>query len=645
MLNTQTSLPDRLQIITASGTQVTLVTRNTLGSGGEGHVSIVDIQGVKRACKTLWPNMRSPERLAKIKALIRRRSELPDIFVPPLEEYYDAKSKDFLGYYMEAIPDDYEIFSLWLTEEHRLQNNISGEDLITIFSIISQAMNEANRAGFSLADFNPNGILVLKRHLWSNDTSEKKVRIVDVDCMEFDNFTCPVITIAYADPRLADRARKKKIGRERVFSKSTDVFALAAMITQALTSVGPYEGNHSIFMAQDELWFRGLHLLHPDVHYPYDAVPFNKLPERLREKLEAVYLHGDRSPFTSDIFNNIEKAIDLNPRQSTPIDVFTSQETNDLILDTQNNIIDIIIDNSTIYWIERDMQGRLIYRAYHDGQFTQNDLKIQKGHLVRLLGRGVIYEERPQMQGQQTMASYRLHVLVGARYDIQDRYSLIGEDHKPIVGVSNGEHYYVDDKHWLYTQSLQTQKVDNLGNGTQYTRLITNPFANASVLMSRIGIDYIYFFYLNREVRQIALSPISPGQTVQQIHYIWGDIEGRFVCVLRRIEEKGLMHIRVDLVDVDKGVLITPVNSPRILPNDILKNLNAGDYVQAGGRHLLFYPTNQGVQREDLINGDTQRFDATNTLVNRNDRLKLFNDRGRHGMLAYDAHSLRFISV
>jgi hypothetical protein len=143
-----------------------------------------------------------------------------------------------------------------------------------------------------LGDFNDLNVLVRNQDVF----------IVDMDATQFGGFLCYVFTQRFLDPLLA-RVTPSGLALAKPYVETADWYAFAIMVMNTLLSTGPYNGTTSIKgptgkrIKLHERVEQRLTVFSPDVKYPTNAIPFDRLPDDLLHYLDKIFTKDLREVF------------------------------------------------------------------------------------------------------------------------------------------------------------------------------------------------------------------------------------------------------------------------------------------------------------------------------------------------------------
>lgn len=599
---------------------------NLLNQGGEAIVFEGKDKSKKAvALKIIHPVMRNGHRFQKLTAQIKRLPPVPKRTVGPEKPVFDSNGKDIIGFGMKLIDiDKYDQLIWWTQQEYRLTNQIDVNDITLVFYEIRQEVEAAAKAGYVYADFNPKGILVLKKEFWDDTNVNDRIRIVDADAAIFDGYKCEVYTLDYLDPRMMPDIINK-IGYVN-YDKGSDVFAYTAMLLQVLTTIGPWHGFHKQWQSNPKaLAKRNLHVLAPDVEYPTNGVPFDQIPAEYQKYIRSVLVDGKRDLISESVFTSLlgikGHQYNLYARQSTPT-VTNANAHSQLLLKDLGLIVDFFVSGDMIHVLCLDQTGVYRYVTYFNNTTTdQRVVGSQKGANIRILDDGILSEVSKKPSKVST-APFRTYDMKHKRW--RDHMGAISVNKLPIVGGGAGNIYTGSNGYIMVQQYRNTSTLEFGHSIGVASDMISDPVTGNMAGYNKVYNSYNWFFSRNGNTYDIPISPLRDTEFMTKYDVLWGS---NSAILVRLTEYQGVQWTRMDEVNLSSrtnGGRI--IGTPRMVDEQIFWPLNGAAYMrnETSGESIIIYATNNGVTRENLTTGAINVFDKTQGLVTKGISLRLY---------------------
>ena len=625
------TLPSRMRIRVGNHTDI-LDTGSIVGNGGEGIVGKCVFDGEECAVKVIFPSMRNPVRFAKLKAQIKRIPPMPGRTVRPIELAYDDDTGELVGFAMSLIPiDQYDELTHWFDVQWRIDNQITSEQVITVFYELNDELTQMREAGYAIGDFNSGGVLVLKPSLWDESNKMKRIHIVDPDTVAFDDFPCLVYTLAYLDPQMTTQmATNGDLIPMDAFTPTHDLFAFDALFFQGLTTANVWDGYHPDFQMSAKInYMNNWTVLHSDVDYPLDAVPFEDLPEKFQRKFRESFLEGKREPFPVEYFEEalgLASSFSLRPRQSKPAVSGLNVSLFETLFSGLGDVVDFTIAENAINILTRDDIGQYMYSVSYMGRTKQMPVD---GTLTdctyRILDSGYVIERTPPRA--ESHVDIRVFDVINQKwFTVVTATGLKG---KPIVGGGGKRVVVADSKNYLSATGLgDSDERSRLKTVNPNSQIKSDPQTGNIAGYIQTMDMYNWFFVRGINAYDIPLTELEETEHVRD----WTvKFHQNRAVVIRLTELKGQMYTRIDEVNLSttfRGVEDKDRLLPGLQPADgqLFKPLDSCEYAfDRDGNGVLFYATNNGIQRDNLATGETTVFDATKSLVQRGTKIRIYN--------------------
>lgn len=626
------------------GEKMTIRTDQLINQGGEGAVFGVNTR--KRgyiAAKVIHPVMRSGSRFQKLVAQIKRQPPMPHRTVAPDDLIYDAHSpKEILGLTMKYIDvSQYDQLIWWTKQEFRLSNQISFNDIVEVMYEVREEVDEAHIDGYFYGDFNPKGILVLKKKYWTEGNKNDRVRIVDADAAVFDNFHCEVFTLDYLDPRLWDKIKRKVLSYVE-YDEGSDNWAFMAMFLQVLTTIAPWHGYHPIWQQNMKaLIARGLTVLHQKdgVEYPPNAVPLSQLPKPFQDYFEDIMVNGKRYLIGEDVLANIlgrtTNVVLSRPVTATPVAANVQVVK---IFDDMGLILDFFISGDVIHVLCISNEGKYLYMTYYNGKLSMSEIKgVQLGMTYRILSPNLV-SEVDQTPIQASSGPFRVYNLQYNSW--RNEMSGTGLARYPIVGGGNGRMNIIAGGR-LNSRDINNASDIKAGHTVGKNSDVRTDIVSGSLAGYNLnGVTYSWFFSRKGFTYDIPISPLRDAEFMTDWEVLWGD---NSALLVRKTEYQGNVQTRLDEVDLtSSNVQKRVIGRPLTIDEQLFRPINGAAYVrddQDGS--LIFYATQEGIVQENLRTQKRDVFNKTKGVVNAGQALRLYQD----GMLAIGDGKVIYVTL
>lgn len=631
------SLPPALKV-RIDGSVYTLDTTSPIGDGGEAVVIKQSINGKNYAIKIIHPIMRNPARVRKLEAQINRKPPLPDRAVKPLKPVYDAMTNELIGHCMELIQiDRYDDLGWWFKKQFRKDNNIEFKDICSVFYELKMELDAIHKAGYVIGDFNPGCVLILKKQFWNKNNEYKRLRIVDTDTMEFDQFPCAVYSMSWFD--FKNIKNIKDLGKKRIYTPETDAFSFDALFFEALTTAGVYDGFHDLYDGHKARMERGLTILHPDVEYPDDAVPFDSLPKDFQTQFEEVFVKGMRRLVTEQAFMNalgLKIQPTLQARQTAvqySKDVRVYQE----VLKGMGDIIDFIVNGNTIHALVKD-KDVFKYVICYEGNNQQFVIpNTSNTNYYRILDAGFIIEIPYSIQDGQVIQLRACAVHDKNWFTITTMNGLKGQ---PIVSGGHGM-LLTAAKNYIVAKELE-----DLESGFEQKHMVnqnavikTDPVTGNTMGYIRTGMNYNWFFMRGVLSYDVDLSELENTETMKDVAVFYSE---NTALVVRLTEFKGALRTRFDEISLSASHQNNRLLFSRLVDNEMFKPLSSMVYARPNSSNsIIFYAGNNGIVKENLISGEVKVFQQTQKLVRKGSHLRFYKD----GLAVIEDDKIAYISM
>ena len=282
------------QVIKINGKRIKLDASQLIQSGGEGMVFDLGDTAVK-----LYHHPTEQHRL-KLQHLFKQ--QWPVGVLGPKTAVYNTKNQ-LIGFQMAKLPAGSHPFKKLSNPVFRQKSNIPTQTILSLLTQIHKTLTTLHQDKIVVGDLNDTN-LFFPHPL--NIASSIHPLFLDVDSYQIGQHPCPVAMESFLDPQLYGVAN---FGHKPVFTKRTDWYAFAVLLTKSLLQVHPYGGVHHIHKTIRSRAKAKVSVWNTAVTYPKRALPPETLSDDLLHELHLTFNKGQRRPFPitaiTDYTNNL----------------------------------------------------------------------------------------------------------------------------------------------------------------------------------------------------------------------------------------------------------------------------------------------------------------------------------------------------
>ena len=240
-----------------------------IGAGGEAEIYRLGTQAVK----LYHASMLTPERQRKLQHFPKG---LPSNVLAPQELVMNSRG-DIAGFTMTYL-ERAEPY-LQLANPTFRSHNITPTEVMTLLGGLLQTLGLIHKSSLVIGDFNNLNVL-FKDH---------QSYLVDVDSMQYGNFSCTVAMQEFLAPELFNLNLDTT-----TFKPQHDYYAYAVLLFMSLLYLHPYGGVHKKIRSFVERATAGVTIFNPEVRYPKSAIPYERLSDELLQYFHNVFEQGQR---------------------------------------------------------------------------------------------------------------------------------------------------------------------------------------------------------------------------------------------------------------------------------------------------------------------------------------------------------------
>lgn len=348
-----------------NGNRVRLGAKDLVGEGGEAEIYQLSNREVAKIFKNQGHASFLGDKVAEDQALVRLSEHqhkladfpkgLPSSVVAPVSLVNNTRGTQIIGYTMPFLSGA-EVMLKYCERRYREVKNISDERVVRIFETLHKLVHEIHGKNVVIGDFNDLNILI-----HTNDN----VHLIDADSMQYGPYLSRVFTPRFVDP-LHCSFSQGSIQLNAKHTATSDWYAYAVMLMQALLYVGPYGGVHvpkkgKKQMTDAERVRERVTVFAQEVRYPRPARHYSILPDELLHFLEQTFAkdfrHVMESRLVSDlIFTTCPTCKKVHARNSCP-------DCRPVVPSIVKEVITGNVEATRIL----NTSGRIVYSTIEDG--------------------------------------------------------------------------------------------------------------------------------------------------------------------------------------------------------------------------------------------------------------------------------------
>jgi len=606
-----------MKTVYINGTKIKPTQRDFLGSGGEGSVFKIKLNGKKSALKIYT----TPDifRSDKLKAYEKLSPSFNDRVIAPELLALDSRGLA-VGFTMPLVTGSFEEVAFLANKKYRNDFGITTKDVVeTFLDGLPTLELLIHRQGFVVGDLNDlNELINKKRMIW-----------IDVDSWQFGKFACQVATENFLDPRLYGVDLSKKAA----FTPGNDWYSFAVMLFRSLLLVHPFGGTHKDFNRVVTRAMNKIPVYDPEVIYPKIAFSPDILTDDLHNIFDQYFTKGFRKPFPEVPLR--EYLTDLRActscggyfptsRGSCPICSAKAMVIIQKPVKSTKNITvtEVIRTNGQILFA-RVVEDEIRVLANENGKIVYYVKRESLPVLTKQM-----FDFVPGMRFEMTSDNLLVNKPNSSSVYVYDlaTTNLLGKvttdtfipTRKAIFRASNDHFYRIDGS---------DLNIGKLVDGRFEEKVLRQVVQNQTWFWANSHSDEPFVFGLFQVIRQQVYWMIKDGLYFDvnlpplETNEVLLDISVKFssqgVYVLRKTQNGGINFLRQELVN-NKGNVIS---SNKLEESNHPYPKTHGQVYSTG---IVLHPTDAGVIQEEVKSGKTKAFPDTDKFVDSSNALVRF---------------------
>lgn len=626
------------------GRPETLAKPDLIAQGGEGMIFRDPGHSRSKALKIYHEP--TPERAAKLEAFFQAKLDLPNHVIAPVALVTDDRGQ-VVGFSMDMLSGKFVKLSALFKRSFCRDHSVTTQTKAGIFSGIGDTLDHVHKQGLSIGP----GLIVGDLNGGSIMIHEKKLDCawVDVDSWQLNSqFPCVVGTQLYLCPDLFGI----DLGRATPFKPEHDWWSYVVLLMQALLNgVHPFKsGKHSVYKSVITRAENGVTVFDDDVSWPKIGLSPDVLTDELADLMIQVLKRRQMGPFPKDaleaygdILTECKSCGLWYPAtrshcpgctQKTMLDtsmqaLVAGLQVVDLIV-TQGRILHHQKVGDVLYCIA-DESDELVLYIKESGQVAKRlpfNKQTPSGARFKLFDGLVVMcpdpsADQPELEiyevgaaGAQLVTTTTTRLLAGGRaifgaspkrlYRIAGRYIMAGE---------------------LMGSNLVERQVTQVFEGQTFFQVAADTFSSRDIIVGcHREFDELNWFLVRSDSQgrvfkrfAVDLPRLDRGESIEDVSLSFSREE---VLVVRKTRKRGIDYVRIETISTEDGSVI---NSRTVELNDASQWDDV--HGKAFSRGLVMHATDDGVLKENIVDGSTSSLPETDQYVTGDDRLGRF-ERG-----------------
>jgi len=373
--------------------------------------------------------MRSQEYQLKLKSF---PPNVPQKVVAPQHLVYDQKGM-VIGYVMPFVDKTFPLIR-YSDKMFREQSGVDEQQIMSIFHQLQNHIIALHQNQIVIGDLNDLNILV----------KGTDVYMIDTDSYQFGKFMSHTFTQTFLDPMIA-KEHNGQLWMNKPYEATSDWYAYAVMLMQALIYVGPYGGIYAPKDPQKKVSgglrpLRRITLFDPEVKYPKAAIPYKYLPDELLQWFWNVFTKDLRQPLPEHIFTDIQwstcpKCQTRHAKKRCPVcDLVVPGLSKPLVKVDGSLRVTQILKTPGIVLMVKTQHNKLLWLIHEQGTYTRENKAVIAHGTLNPTTRYALQNNATLIAKSSQLVAYEGAKTIASMYT--ETYENIP------VFAANGSHYY-----------------------------------------------------------------------------------------------------------------------------------------------------------------------------------------------------------
>ncbi len=606
--------------------RIHLDTQQLLGSGGEGNVFLIQLDGRSVAVKIY--HTPTPQRERKLRALLKHRWQLPlEKVAFPLQEVRTPGKDQLIGFTMLYLlapsqagtpQQTFELATL-ANRRQRSKLGISTRDVAELFLDGARTLESLHSQGLVVGDLSDQNVFCRNgKMLW-----------IDTDAWQFMSYPCPVGTEDFLAPELYDL----DLSLRPVFQPEHDWYSFAVLLFRALLLVHPYGGTHPTLPTVMQRARHSVFVLDASVIYPRMAYPPELLSNELRTVFERIFSQRWRGPFPQTLLQQYHDTLITCPtcqisypqeRTNCPLCharssvQFTRSDQAGILatqlLHTSGKFVFCTVQGETIYAIANE-GGQMVLWIKRQG-VTPNRLELFQtlpGTTYALSG-SILLVNPPQ-----TTRIFLLDISGSRAQPLEEQKTALFAGTREAAFQTSQDQIFVIQNGALLAGSWQddvwqARPMRSVIEKQTWFRAAQRTEDTRPTLFGAFQVLHQQMYWLVRDhsVYDVALSDLDETETLQDVAVYFSSND---ILVRRLTRQQGSEYLRTEILDMQGQITF---RAPKLRRSEHPQPGLHGLVYQSG---TLLHATDSGIRQEKVTGNSFKTFTATAPYVHEGDIL------------------------